>query len=64
MSTASSVHLVETELSITCLSGLEEGDTVELGVATHACNISSDGVRLEDVPLPRECQVAGFSTLL
>lgn len=37
--------------SLTCLSRLEEGNPAELSVSAHACDVSCDGIRLEDRPL-------------
>lgn len=54
LSSRSNQSMGETKLTTTCLSRLEEGDTIELGVATHTCNIPSDGIRLEDTALSRE----------
>lgn len=38
--------------SATCLCRLEEGNPVQLRVSAHACNVSCDGIRLEDRALP------------
>ncbi len=37
--------------SLTCLGRLEEGNPAELRVSADACDVSCDGIRLEDRPL-------------
>lgn len=39
---------------LTCLRRLEEGNAVQLRVSAHACNVSCDGIRLEDRALSED----------